>query len=135
MVQQHFRFGLKVVIVSIRILLKENNTCDPFIIQQVFIMMQERPIRPHQESKPKIGVSAGGKATNTSLPIITSRDHRYLLSDLRIWLVCLQKIIEHNEPFMPALMKASTYITVHYRNGVHALSRCMDNVQPRTPSV
>jgi hypothetical protein len=98
-------------------------------------MMQERPIRPHQESKPKIGVSAGGKATNTSLPIITSRDHRYLLSDLRIWLVCLQKIIEHNEPFMPALMKASTYITVHYRNGVHASSRCMDNVQPWTPSV
>jgi hypothetical protein len=35
-------------------------------------MMQERPIRPHQAIKPKIGVSAGGKATITSLPIITS---------------------------------------------------------------
>jgi uncharacterized protein YggT (Ycf19 family) len=63
MVQQHFRFGLKVAIVVIRTLLKENNTCDPYTIQQVFIMMQERPIRPHQAIKPKIGVSAGGKAT------------------------------------------------------------------------
>jgi hypothetical protein len=98
-------------------------------------MMQERPIRPHQAIKPKIGVSAGGKATITSLPIITSRDYRYSLSDLRTWLVYLQKITEHNEPFMPALMKASTYITVHYRNGTHALSRCMDSVQPRTYSV
>jgi hypothetical protein len=50
-------------------------------------------------------------------------------------LVYLQKITEHDEPFMPALMKASTYITVHYRNDIHALSRCMDSVQPRTPSV
>jgi hypothetical protein len=97
--------------------------------------MQERPIRPHQAIKPKIGVSAGGKATITSLPIITSRDYRYSLSDLRTWLVYLQKITEHNEPFMPTLMKASTYITVRYRNGTHALSRCMDNVQPRTFSV
>jgi hypothetical protein len=46
-------------------------------------MMQERPIRPHQAIKPKIAVSAGGKATNTALPIITSRDYRYSLSDLR----------------------------------------------------
>jgi hypothetical protein len=98
-------------------------------------MMQERPIRPHQAIKPKIGVSAGGKATVTSLPIITSRDYRYSLSDLRTWLVYLQKITEHNEPFMLALMKASTYITVHYRNGTHALSRCMDSVQPQTPSI
>jgi hypothetical protein len=98
-------------------------------------MMQERPIRPHQAIKLKIGVSAGGKATITFLPIITSWDYRYLLSDLRMWLVYLQKILECNEPFMPALMKASTYITVHYRNGIHALSRCMDSVQPRTPSV
>jgi hypothetical protein len=37
-------------------------------------MMQERPIRSHQAIKPKIGVSAGGKATITSLPIITSRE-------------------------------------------------------------
>jgi hypothetical protein len=50
-------------------------------------------------------------------------------------LVYLQKITEHNEPFMQALMKASTYITVHYRNDTHALSRYMDSVQPRTPSV
>jgi hypothetical protein len=47
----------------------------------------------------------------------------------------LQKITEHNEPFMPSLMKASTYITVHYRNDIHALSRCMDSIQPRTSSV
>jgi hypothetical protein len=52
-------------------------------------MMQERPIRPHQAIKPKIGVSAGGKATITSLPIITSRDYWYSLSDLRTWLVYL----------------------------------------------
>jgi hypothetical protein len=31
--------------------------------------------------------------------------------------------------------EASTYITVHYRNDIHALSHCMDSVQPRTPSV
>jgi hypothetical protein len=98
-------------------------------------MMQERPIRPHQAIKPKIGVSAGGKATIMSLPIITSPEYRYSLSDLLTWLVYLQKITEHNEPFMPTLMKVSTYITVHYRNGIHALSHCMDSVQPRTPSV
>jgi hypothetical protein len=98
-------------------------------------MMQERPIRPQQAIKPEIEVSAGGKATITSLPIITSWDYRYSLSDLQTWLVYLQKIIEHNEPFMPALMKAPTYITVHYRNGIHASSRCMDSVQPHTPSV
>jgi hypothetical protein len=95
-------------------------------------MMQERPIRPHQAIKPKIEVSAGGKATITSLPIITSRDYRYSLSELRTWLVYLQKITEHNEPFMPALMKASSYITVHYRNGIHVLSRCMDSVLFKT---
>jgi hypothetical protein len=50
-------------------------------------------------------------------------------------LVYLQKITEHNEPFMPALMEASTYITIHYRNDIHALSRYMDSVQPRTSSV
>jgi hypothetical protein len=27
--------------------------------------------------------------------------------------------------------EASTYITVHYINGIHVSSRCMDNVQPR----
>jgi hypothetical protein len=118
--------------VVIRILLKENNTYDHFTTQQVFIMMQERPIRPHRAIKPKIGVSAGGKATITSLPIITSQDYQYLFSDLRTWLVYLQKITEHSEPFMPALMKASTYITVHYRNGIHALSRCMDSVLFKT---
>jgi hypothetical protein len=83
----------------------------------------------------KIEVSAGGKATITFLPIITSRDYRYSLSDLRTWLVYLQKITEHNDPFMPALMKASTYIIVHYRNNIHALSRCMDSIQPQTLSV
>jgi hypothetical protein len=46
-------------------------------------MMQERPIRFHQAMKPKIGISAGGKATIMSLPIITSRDYQYSLSDLR----------------------------------------------------
>jgi hypothetical protein len=33
------------------------------------------------------------------------------------------------------IMEASTYITIHYRNGIHASSRCMDSVQPQTPSV
>jgi hypothetical protein len=55
-------------------------------------MMQERPIRSHQAIKPKIRFSADGKATITCLPIITSRDYRYSLSDLRTWLVYLQKI-------------------------------------------
>jgi hypothetical protein len=36
--------------------------------------------------------------------------------------VYLQKITEHHEPSMPALMKASTYITVHYRNVTMRLS-------------
>jgi hypothetical protein len=49
-------------------------------------------------------------------------------------LVYLQKITEHQEPFMPALMKAYSYITVYYRNDIHALSRCMDSVQPWTLS-
>jgi hypothetical protein len=31
--------------------------------------------------------------------------------------------------------KASPYITVDHRNGIHALSRYMDSVQPQTPSV
>jgi hypothetical protein len=70
------------------------------------------------------------------LPIITSRDlvdaH---LATYEMRLVYLQKITEYNEPFMAALMKAFPYITVHYRNGIHALSRYMDSVQPRTSSV
>jgi hypothetical protein len=70
------------------------------------------------------------------LPIIASRElvdaH---LATYETRLVYLQKITEHNEPFMPVLMKASIYITVRYRNGTHALSRCMDSVQPQTPSV
>jgi hypothetical protein len=70
------------------------------------------------------------------LPIITSwdlvDDH---LATYETRLGYLQKITEYNEPSMLALMKASTYITVHYRNGTHALSRCMDSVQPRTSSV
>jgi hypothetical protein len=70
------------------------------------------------------------------LPIITSRNlvdaH---LATYETRLGYLQKITEHNEPFMPALMKAATYITVHYRNGIHALSRCMDSVRPRTSSI
>jgi hypothetical protein len=57
----------------------------------------------------------------TFLPIITSRGlvdtH---LATYETWLVYLQKITEHTEPFVPALTKASTYITVHYRNGTHA---------------
>jgi hypothetical protein len=69
-------------------------------------------------------------------PYITSRKlvdtH---LATYKTRLGYLQKITEHNEPSIPALMKASTYITVHYRNGTHALSRCMDSVQPWTPSV
>jgi hypothetical protein len=32
-------------------------------------------------------------------------------------------------------MKVFPNITVHYRNGIHALTRYMDSVQPRTPSV
>jgi hypothetical protein len=70
------------------------------------------------------------------LPIITSQElvdaH---LASYETRLGYLQKITEHNEPSMPALMKASTYITIYYRNGTHVLSRCMDSVQPRTPSI
>jgi hypothetical protein len=70
------------------------------------------------------------------LPIITSRElvdaH---LATYETRLVYLQKITEHNEPSMPALLKASTYITVYYKNDIHASSRCMDSVQPRTLSI
>jgi hypothetical protein len=48
--------------------------------------------------------------------------------------VYLQKITKHNEPFMPALTKASIYISVHYRNGIHVSSRYMDSVQPQIRS-
>jgi hypothetical protein len=70
------------------------------------------------------------------LPIITSQDlvDAYLAT-YEMRLVYLQKITEYNKPFMPSLMKAFPYITVHYRNDIHALSRCMDSVQPRTLSV
>jgi hypothetical protein len=70
------------------------------------------------------------------LPIITSRelvDAHLATYEMRLGYV--QKITEHNEPFMPALMKTFPYITVHYRNDIHALSRYMDSVQPRTSSV
>jgi hypothetical protein len=30
------------------------------------------------------------------------------------------------------ITKASTYITVHYRNDIHALGRCMDSVLLKT---
>jgi hypothetical protein len=36
---------------------------------------------------------------------------------------------------MSALMKVFPYITVYYRNDIHALSRSMDSTQPRTLSV
>jgi hypothetical protein len=92
-------------------------------------------MRPHKAIKPKFG-ERRWHGTYTYLPIITSRDliDAYLVT-YETRLVYLQKITEHNEPFMPALMKAFTYITVHYRNGIHALSRCMDSVQPRTSSI
>jgi hypothetical protein len=69
------------------------------------------------------------------LPIITSWglvDAHLATYETR--LVYLQKITEHNEPFVPTLTKASTYNTVHYRNGTHASSRCMDSVQPQIRS-
>jgi hypothetical protein len=54
-------------------------------------------------------------------PILTSRELvDAQLTTYETRLVYLQKITEHNKPFMLALMKASTYITVHYRNGTHA---------------
>jgi hypothetical protein len=31
------------------------------------------------------------------------------------------------------MTEASPYITVHYRNGIHASSHCKDNVQTQTP--
>jgi hypothetical protein len=98
-----------------------------------FNMMQDVLFILTMAFKPKLGVSAGGMA---HLPIMTSRDlvDAYLAT-YETGLVYLQKITEHNEPFMPALMKVSTYITVHYRNGIHALSCCMDSVQPQTSSV
>jgi hypothetical protein len=49
MVQQHFRL----LLLLLEHYLRKTTLCDPFIIQQVFIMMQERPICPHQAIKPK----------------------------------------------------------------------------------
>jgi hypothetical protein len=43
--------------------------------------------------------------------------------------------LQEKEPSVPARHGSAICITVHYRNDIHALSRCMDSVQPRTPSV
>jgi hypothetical protein len=53
------------------------------------------------------------------------RATRLSLSELRIVISVLQK----RNYF------ASTHRSNHYRNIIHASSRCMDSVQPRTPSV
>jgi hypothetical protein len=122
---------------AITILPLESTKADEFSLGPfaIFNMMQDVPIVLTRHSSQNSEL-ARWHGTYTYLPIITSRDlvdaH---LTTYETRLVYLQKIREHNKPFMPALMKASTYITVHYRNGIHALSHCMDNVQPRTSSV
>jgi hypothetical protein len=44
------------------------------LVVSIFNMHARRPIRPHMAIKPKFEVSAGGRATITSLPIISSRE-------------------------------------------------------------
>jgi hypothetical protein len=60
------------------------------------------------------------------------------LSSLRRYLTTYETLLVYlQKTNLPCqhVMEASTYITVHYRNGIHVSSRCMDSVQPRTPSV
>jgi hypothetical protein len=61
-------------------------------------------------------ISFGG-TIYSSLPIIASRISLFALTYLTVVSVPAEN---HNkyEPFMPALMKASSIITVHYRNSI-----------------
>jgi hypothetical protein len=67
--------------------------------------------------------------TYTCLPIVTSRvlvDTHLATYETRLGYP--QKIIKVNEPFMQALMEVSTYITVYYRNGIHAAAWTTTNL-------
>jgi hypothetical protein len=65
-------------------------------------------------------------------PIITSREllGTHLATNEALLCTCRKRTLPCQH-----VTEASTYITVHYRNDIHVLSRCMDSVQPRTPSV
>jgi hypothetical protein len=61
-------------------------------------------------------INSGG-AICSSLPIITNRISLFVLTYLIVVSVPAENHIV-DEPFMPALMKASSNITVHYRNSI-----------------
>jgi hypothetical protein len=86
----------------------------------IFNMMQAQPMRPHRQflvNQEVVPVAQHILSPYNSL----SKAKQILVTESNgSWLVYLQKITKHPEPFMPALMKASTYITIHYRNGIHA---------------
>jgi hypothetical protein len=65
-------------------------------------------------------ISFGG-TIYSSLPIIASRISLFVLTYLTVVSVPAEN---HNiyEPFMPALMKASSNITVHYRNNIRTIT-------------
>jgi len=74
-------------------------------------------------------VSAGGKATITSLAIISSR-----ISIRHSYVNTVSVPAEnHNiylEPSVPALTKASPFMTVRYRNNTHAFNAAWTAQQP-----
>jgi hypothetical protein len=65
-------------------------------------------------------ISYGGTICS-SLPIIASRKLLFVLAYLTVVSIPTKN---HNiyEPFMPALMKASSNITVHYRNSIYTIT-------------
>jgi hypothetical protein len=94
-------------------------------------MHARRLVRPHMAIKPKSKLVPVARLLLVP-PIITSREilGTHLASNKA--LLCTYR--KKNLPCQH-VTEASTYSTVHYRNGIHALSRYMDSVQPQTPSV
>jgi hypothetical protein len=82
--------------------------------------MHARATRPHIQNNCQYtwtyAINSGGTICS-SLPIITNRISLFLLAYLIVVSVPAENHIV-DEPFMPALMKASSNITVHYRNSI-----------------
>ena len=101
---------------------------NPYLFSMAFnymSMMHARPNRPPKKNNCQLfwayGVSTGGMTPFTSLPIcISSRVLTVLNLRNRGQCTCRKLTDIFIEPFMPAHMKASPYITAHYRSGIHA---------------
>ena len=90
-------------------------------------MMHARPICPPKENNCQIVLDLRGQhrwhGTVYVSPYIYISSRVLTVLNLRNRGQCTcRKLTDINfiEPFMPAHMKASPYITAHYRNGIHA---------------